>query len=202
PDAQILWWVQQGDYRAFTLLFDRYYPSIERYAACLLRDPRAAGRAASAAMENGFRDARRPRQPRCGYPAHLFLLCRRAAFRVGKRSDLPRRAFVPALWPSEPDAVERDALPLSVILSRERDKQVRRAYDGLSAGDREIIHLAFEPVLRREDLAAILKCPSERAVTDRLLRALSRLGAAVLRSPGGGAALPGAHYAERSASNG
>ena len=200
-DAQVLKRVQLGDYRAYVFIFDRYYAAIERYAACLLGEGAAASAAASATFEQGFRDARRKGADLAGYPARLFVLCRRHALRAGSRRNALKLLPHSEPFLEENGVLDLDDLPLSVILSRERDALVLSALNELALQDREIIHLAFEPVLRRKDIASILKQPSDQAVTAHLVRALRRLGAAVLRSGYVAPAPTGrpSHYVQRSA---
>lgn len=180
-DAQVLAQVQQGDHRAYMLLFDRYYAAIERYALCLVGDSTAAANAAAATFERGFRDARRKGAATDGYPAHLFALCRRHALRRGLGRGAHRLSLRPRTELPASPAPCLDELPLSIILSRERDDLVRAALNELALPDREVIHLAFEPALRRQDLAVILKRPGDEAVSADLFRALQRLGAVLNR---------------------
>ncbi len=181
-DSQVLKRVQQGDYRAYVLIFDRYYAAIERYAVCLLGEGEAASAAASATFEKGFREARRKGATTAGYPARLFLLCRRSALRTAPRQIARKLSRRPEPAPEVSGPASLDDLPLSIILCGERDALVLSALNELAPPDREIIHLAFEPVLFRKDLGAILTLPSDQAVTAQLIGALRRLGAAVLRS--------------------
>lgn len=186
-DAEILTCVRQGEHRAFLEIFDRYYDRIERYAACVLQDAGAASAAAAATFVQAYREARRPRGQCPAYPATLFLLCRRQLLRQTGRdlsynATLSVAAAADAMEPSE-----LEELPLSIILCSERDALIRSALDGLSFSDREIIHLAFEAGLSRAEIGAVLKQPSDGAVTAHLFRALRRLGTAVVQA---GYALP------------
>src|SRR5438874_1689569 len=80
-DTQVLRRVRCGEQGAFTILFDRYYARILEYAVCVVQDEEAARAAVSRTFVKAFRDARRGRQGACGYPAHLYRVCRRHVHR-------------------------------------------------------------------------------------------------------------------------
>ncbi len=186
-DEEVLRRVKQGERSAFVILFDRYFDSVERYARCHLLDTRAASRAATATFMTALRDACRRRSATVSYPAYLFVVCRRFLVRATRRYPAPR---IQSLMRLESNAVaipELDELPLSIILSFERDALIRTAMEGLSLEDREIIHLSFEPCLRQADVGFILKQPSNTRLTASLTHALRRLGSAVLQA---GCSLP------------
>jgi DNA-directed RNA polymerase specialized sigma24 family protein len=180
-DAQVLRRVQSGEQSAFEILFDRYYARILEYAVCVLQDEVGARAAAARTFVEAYRDARRQRPRGVTYPAHLYRICRRQIHR-----DYPRlfcrEAIAYGTIEAEVWVRDLEELPLSIILRRERDSLIRTAIEGLSAADREIIHLAFAPDLSRRDLASILRQPSDAALMARLYRAVRRLSASVLQA--------------------
>jgi len=180
-DEDLLRRVQRGEHSAFLVLFDRYFPIIERYAARLVQDAESVADLADMTFHQAFRHARRSRGALPRYPAYLFLICRRRAYRSAICHAVPRPSYFRPLRDDCGGAPILEELPLDIILSARRDAVFQSALNGLSLEDREIVHLAFEPDLSREDISAILKQPDANAITERLARAFRRLGDAVLR---------------------
>ena len=181
-DEELLAQVRLGEHGAFLVLFDRYYAPIEQYAIRMLQDGGAARNAAAATFERAFHDARKDRCGRSNYVAHLFRICRRQIIRRTPREMAPEIARWPKPEYIDCEVPELEELPLKIILCAERDALIQAAMDSLPFEDREILHLAFESCLCRDDIGPILREPSEEAVTARLYRSLRKLGAAVIQA--------------------
>ncbi len=76
---------------------------------------------------------------------------------------------------------DTEALPLARVLEGERRVMIYQALESLPAQDREIICLAFERDLSRQDIMCILDKPSISAVTSHLHRALQKLKPILIR---------------------
>lgn len=178
-DDDILKRVQQGERDAYLLLFDRYYARVERYARWQMRDPEAGRDLASETFLRAFRNVDHFRiGENITYLGYLLMICRRLVL-----TELARQRNAPLPLPD--DGHERDIpvdmadLPLARLLDGERNAVIREALDRLAPDDREIILLAFERDLSRQDIMVVMEKPSVSAVTSHLYRAMQKLRALV-----------------------
>lgn len=180
PDNDILRRVQQGEREAYLTLFDRHYRRIECYAFRQLHNAEAARDIASETFLRAFRSVDSFRiGEQITYLGYLFLICHRLILTERQRQRATPVVSLDVLNP-EDDApgmprTEGDSLPLSKLLQAESRAMVRDALGKLSTEDREIIHLAYERDLSRQDIAGILGKPSVSAVTSHLYRAMQKL---------------------------
>lgn len=178
-DDDILRRVQRGERTEYIALFDRYYARVERYARWQINDPEAARDIASETFLRAYRsvDNFRVGEP-VSYLAYLLTICRRLA--LSERARSQARPTTPLdETDAENTAWDRSELPLDAMLRGERCAMLHDALERLPAPDREIIQLAYESDLSRNDIMIIMNKPSITAVTSHLYRAMQRLKAVV-----------------------
>ena len=185
-DDEILRRVQQGARAEFVQIFDRHYARIERYALRQLRDAEAARDVASETFLRAYRSVDSFRVgEQIAYLGFLFLICRRLILTERRKSQtspitIASRADATAAR-QEQNAPDTAPLPLTQLLNAERRAMLREALDCIAHDDREIILLAFERDLSRQDIAQVLNKPTVSAVTSHLHRAMQKLKTALLR---------------------
>jgi RNA polymerase sigma-70 factor (ECF subfamily) len=181
-DDRIIERVQQGDRAAYLKLFDLYYPRVERYARWQLQDTETARDVASETFLRAYRHIGGYEVGRnSAYLPYLLQICRRLIFAEQDRLH-SRPTYSLDDTAGEIDTLtDEHEVPLLYLLEEERRAMIQNALDGLSADDREIIHLAFERDLSRKDIATIMGKPSVTAVTSHLYRALQKLKVIVLQ---------------------
>ena len=184
-DDEILKRVQQGARTEFVQIFDRHYGRIERYALRQLRDAEAARDIASETFLRAYRNVDSFRiGDQISYLGFLFLICRRLIMterRKNQTAPLPQSSLSGDAALREQNAPDTAPLPLTQMLEAERRAMIREGLHCLSTDDREIILLAFEQDLSRQDIAHTLNKPSVTAVTSHLHRAMQKLKTALLR---------------------
>jgi RNA polymerase sigma-70 factor (ECF subfamily) len=176
-DEEIVRRVQGGERDLFLILFDRYYPRVERYARRQMQDAETARDIASETFLNAYRSVDTFRVVEgISFPGYLYLLCRRLLLNERKRQrSSPAVPLDEEALAAAEDLADTAPLPLTLVLDEERRTKVRQALDRLAPDDREIIGLAFEQELSRRDVMAILGKPSISAVTSHLHRAMQKL---------------------------
>ena len=167
-DDEILKAVQAGDRSKYMELFDRHYSRVESYARRQLQNAETARDVAS---ETFLR----------AYLAYLLMICHRLTL-----TELARRRATPVSSLEEHTViaerlVDHEATPVDRLLEGERRAMLRVAMDSLPPDDREIIHLAYERDLSRQDIVTILGKPSVSAVTSHLYRAMQKLKAVMVQ---------------------
>ncbi|MCA1596621.1 MAG: RNA polymerase sigma factor [Chloroflexi bacterium] len=179
-DDKIILRAQQGERDQFMHLFNRYYARVESYARRLLSEREAAEDVASETFVHALRNLHAYRAGETSsYLAYLLMICRRLAINEGARR-LRRNTSLDDLPESDTPAAV-DPLPLDRVLVAEQREAVRLGLEALSPGDREIIHLAFEKDLSRQDIMRVLDKPTVSAVTSHLHRAMRNLKAILVR---------------------
>lgn len=179
PDGAIIRRVQDGDRKLFTVLFERYYERVERFARRQgvtesdLEDVlaetfcRAFARIHSYDVESGAR-----------YLSYLYAIARNLITdRLRARGRAPEMALLDDL-PLLAD--ETASTPVETVLRREQVERIRAAMRRLTPSDREIITLSYDHELSCREIMAVMGKPSITAVTTHLYKAMKRLRELVL----------------------
>ena len=181
-DDDILRRVQHGDGAAYLALFDRYYLRVEGYARRQTQDSEAARDIASETFLRAYRNVGSYLRERNGsYLGYLLMICHRVILTERARSRIVLMQPLDALDDGADALAGTETLPLNQLLAEERRKMIGRALDDLPPDDREIVLLAFERDLSRQDIARVLNKPSVSAVTSHLHRAMQKLKIIVAR---------------------
>lgn len=178
-DREIIKQVQQGEREKYLEIFDRYYARVERYARSQLRHTETARDIASETFLRAYRHVDKFRmEENITYLGYLLMICRRLI--MTERSRQRAAPIHQAIDAEEVENIADDsAMPLSHLLNGERIAMLQDALSQLPADDREIIHLAFERDLSRQDIMYVMDKPSVSAVTSHLYRAMQKLKAIV-----------------------
>ena len=181
-DDEILGAVQQGERSKYITLFDRHYSRVENYARRQLQNAEAARDVASETFLRAYRNVDSFRiGDNVSYIAYLLMICHRLTL-----TELARRRATPVSSLEDHAIVvdrlaDRGASPVDRLLEGERRDMLRVALNSLPSDDREIIHLAYERDLSRQDIVSILGKPSVSAVTSHLYRAMQKLKAVMVK---------------------
>jgi RNA polymerase sigma-70 factor (ECF subfamily) len=173
-DANLLARVQAGDREAYLLLFDRYYASVEAFARKRLQNAAVACDIAAETFVRAYHSRDDFPSGRIHYLGYLLMICRRLVIaeraRRGTTGVSPgwAAAHTKRLTDDLEPARAHSPLPLSHIA-------IQDALDLLPDADREILLLAYERHLSRNDIAFILGETDVRQVTTRLYRAMQTL---------------------------
>ena len=177
-DEEILRRVQCGERTLYVELFDRYYARVERYARS--QNNEAVSTLASDTFQSAYRNVDSYQPGGMSYLAYLLKNCRRLVLMERER---PPGAPAYSAGEDRPNtngghgAADR---PLSGGRNEKYKGTVRDALHGLSAEDRELIYLAYEADLSRQDVMTILEEPSLNALSARLYQAMQRLNTMVM----------------------
>lgn len=175
-DEEIVRRVQRGEKRLFSLLFDRYYTRLERFARQQgvpesdLDDviaevfTRAFSRIASFDAESGTR-----------YVSYLYAIARNLITDRLRARGRSREVAWPAEGDPRGEALTDGFAPVEVLLRREQVNEIRRAMERLSPSDREIITLSYDRELSCREIMGIMGKPSVTSVTTHLYKAMKRL---------------------------
>ncbi len=155
----------QTSAEGFGKLFDAYYDRIYAYAFRRVGSWQAAEDIAATVFEDALVGIKRLRWQNKPLAAWLYKIASRrvADFYRDTQHDEP--------------PVAQMAMSDGPVLALEQEEEfaaVRRAIDGLSEGDRELIRLIYFDELGRAETAAMLNC-TMNSVYVRLHRALERL---------------------------
>ncbi len=149
----------------FGELFDAYYDQIYAYAYRRLQTRQAAEDIAASVFEDALKSIKRLRWQNKPLSAWLYKIASRRV------ADLYRRGR------HDEPLSDNSAMSDGPAIGVEREEEfaaVRRAMDGLSENDRELIRLVYFDELDRTQVAAVLGCTTN-SVYVRLHRALKRL---------------------------
>lgn len=140
-----------------------------------LGDPEAADEVAQETLARAV-EALRQQRVRAGASLGAFVrgIARHVIADVFRTRD---RTSGPEALPETADPLSHDAL--ATLISAQEREQLRGALEQLSAGDLEILHLAYVEGLTPAQIAARLDQPSDR-IRKRKSRALNRLREAFL----------------------
>lgn len=174
-DAAILRRVQRGERNLYVELFDRYYGHVKRYACSQMAE--AADDLASETFVCAYRNVASCSLGEISYLGYLLSICRRLVLK--ERARLPG---LPTYTPVENEDLRcsdtTDSL-FSTWSKETRNSVVRDALQFLPAEDREVIYLAYEASLSRQDIMTILDQSSFSVFTAHLYRAMQKLNAIV-----------------------
>ena len=118
-----------------------------------------------------YRPAKAP-----SYLACLLRICRRLILDRNARRKAAPRSFSRETGVMDL-SIKEVAQPVGRLFREAHQDKLRAAIHLLPFQDREVILLAFEPELSREDIAFALNKPSVDAVTSHLVRAMQKLEA-------------------------
>lgn len=167
--------VQQGHAEAFAEIFKRHHERIARYLrlqgtpAQDVEDVLGDVFCRALTHIDSF-DVSRGKS----YLSYLYTIARRAAMdRYRTRSTaLPLEEADEDWEPS--DGFREDAL-VEQIINLDRVRAIRKAMDGLSQSDRELIVLAYDRELTARQIRDLIGKPSITSVTTAICRAMKRL---------------------------
>jgi RNA polymerase sigma-70 factor (ECF subfamily) len=179
PDEEIIRRVQQGERTLFSIVFERYYARLERFARHLgvadadLEDvlaetfTRALARVQSFRTEDGTR-----------YVSYLYSIARNLVMdRRREQLRTPPMTLLEDVWP-EPESWALGSV--DHVLRQEEVDRIRRAMQRLSRSDREIITLSYDREMSCREIMQVMGKPSVSAVTTHLYKAMKRLRELVL----------------------
>lgn len=179
PDEEIIRRVQQGDAGLFSAIFERHYTRLSRFVRHLgvpgsdLEDVLAETFARAFSRIQSFNPGSGTR-----YVSYLYSIARNLVTdRLREQGRKPEMTILDAAF-REP-APEAEA-PMATVLRQEEIGYIRRAMQGLSASDREIILLSYDRELSCREIMEIMGKPSVTAVTTHLYKAMKRLRELVL----------------------
>jgi RNA polymerase sigma-70 factor (ECF subfamily) len=176
-DEEILRRVQSGEKTLYVELFDRYYDRVKRYARSQVAE--AADDLASETFLWAYRNVASCSPGEISYLGYLLRICRRLVL-----MERERRTGAPTCLPGEDEdngcGDTADSL-LPGWRKETGESAVRGALPSLPAEDREVIYLAYEPDLSRQEVMTILDQPSFSAVAAHLYRAMQKLNAVARR---------------------
>ena len=179
-DEEIISRVQKGATQEYFLLFDRYYSRVESYARKQMQNSEVARDVASETFLRAYKKVNEFRIGEISYFGYLLLICRRLIY-----DEWAHTRRVPMLsleiCEEEIEHHSKQMTPtLTQILQEERAEMLHLAMELLPNDDREIIHLAYEKDLSRQDIGEIMGKPSVSAVTSHLYRAMRKLKAILI----------------------
>ena len=157
---------QDGDVRAWEVLYRRAYPRLLAYARRRL-DAEEAREAVSETMARAVAGVARftPKGP--GFEGWLFGICRHVV--LDAQRAVGRRGYA-----TPTDAVSTDPEPWERLVRAEEHEAVRVAFGRLNDADRELLELRVVAGLSAEDTAKVLGRRAG-AVRTAQSRALARL---------------------------
>jgi DNA-directed RNA polymerase specialized sigma24 family protein len=176
-DEEILRRVQRGERTLYVELFDRYYGRVKRYAHS--QGAEAADDLASETFLWAYRNVASCSLGEISYLGYLLRICRRLVL-----MERERPPGVTTYAPDEDEDIGRGDTAEGLLLGwrkETRESAVRGALQCLPAEDREVIYLAHDPDLSRQDIMTILDQSSFSAFTAHLYRAMQKLNALVGR---------------------
>lgn len=152
---------------SFEALYRTSRDDLFAYVAGLLRDRSAAEDVTALAFERAYRKRKRYDEKRGSRRAWLFGIARNAALdelrRRGRQAELPAD-------PADPDPVDADERVESAL----RRVTVRRALDGLTARERELVALKYFAGFGNAEIGAVIGVSESNAGT-RLHRVMEKL---------------------------
>ena len=167
--------IQRGERELFGELHDRYYVRVRRYVEVAVFQREEAQSLALDAFVRAYESLDRFRPQ--GEGSFLSYLLRIASNLVTDyRRRLPRAESVPLEeLDNDPPLTLLPPTPEEELLQQEQVAQVQRALAELNVDDRQIIHLAYEEDLTRQQIAEVMGKPSVTSVTSHLYRALQKV---------------------------
>jgi RNA polymerase sigma-70 factor (ECF subfamily) len=151
-----------GSDRAAGVLYDRYGQVMYAVAYRIVRDPADAEEVVLDAFAQAWRDAARFEAGRGSVAAWLTVITRSRALDL-VRSRARRARLTSAAGVSDPEGAPGmsgpAAAPDELVSTREREREVRAALDGLSVPQRTAIELAFFEGLSHSEIAERLNEP-------------------------------------------
>lgn len=167
-DAELVAAARNGDEEAWVLLYRRAYPRLRAYLARRL-GPADAEDAVHETMARAVAGLDRYRVGPAGFDGWLFGIARHVSADHHRRQTRTKRQPVASVPDPQAGADPHERLEVA-----EEHDQVRRAFEALNAGDRELLELRVVAGLSAEQVASVLgRRPG--AVRTAQSRALARL---------------------------
>lgn len=158
-----------GDAAALGVLYDRYFPSVYRYAFLRTRDRMEAEDVASDVFFRALGALHRY-EPRTAFLAWLFRIARNAIIDRSRRERIVRMASAEVVR----EAADRVVDPAALGIAGAEAQELRRALDRLSDLQRDVIVMRFFADLSTDEICAVLGkgASTVRGIQHRALGAL------------------------------